>query len=365
MKLAQSYSEIIEKIQCIDPIGYGKTRNFENGKVTELSPYISRGIISTKTVVNSLRSRGFSISQMLPLLQQLAWRDYFQRVGQHRPNLDREPLRSEQDPIAHHQLPMAILEAKTGIKAIDRGILKLLDEGMMHNHVRMYVASITTNLARAHWSLPARWMYFHLLDADFASNFISWQWVAGASRDRKYIANQENINHFCKTTDRNTFLDVEMESFPWKNIPTVLQPKAVISLKTTPVETEAISINPHLPTCLYTPYNLDPHWRQDKEYNRILVLDPVFFERFPMADHTLDFVVSWAQKIPGMQIFWGSWDDLVNYCRGQKIYQKEHPHLKFWGAEGDERDWIFPEIDGFFPSFFGYWKRAEKVISKW
>ena len=365
MKLAQSFSEIIDRIESIDPVAYGKTRNFESGKVTQLSPYISRGIISTKNVVESLRSRGLPNNQLTPLVQQLAWRDYFQRVGQNRPNLDREPLRQEQIPVSHQQMPTAILEAKTGILALDRGILHLLETGCMHNHVRMYTASIATNVALAHWALPARWMYYHLLDADFASNFISWQWVCGASRDRKYFANQDNINHFCATRDRNTFLEVETESFPLKEIPSVLQPKTRISLITTPVETEAISINPHLPTCLYTAYNLDPHWRQDQEYNRILVLEPAFFERFPMADHTLDFVVSWANKIPGMQVYWGSWDDLANYCRGKKIFQKEHPHLKFWGAETDERDWIFPEITGFYPSFFGFWKRAEKIMATW
>ena len=365
MKIAQSYSEIIEKIQSIDPVGYGKTRNFENGKVTQLSPYISRGIISTKTVVHALRSSGFSIQQITPLLQQLAWRDYFQRVAQHRSDLDREPLRNEQEPVAHHQIPLAILEGKTGISAIDRAILQLIQEGQMHNHVRMYVASVTTNLARSHWKLPAQWMYYHLLDADLASNFISWQWVAGASRDRKYFANQDNINHFCKTNDRNTFLDVESESFPLKEIPEVLRAKTPISLVTTPIESDEIHINPHLPTCLYTVYNLDPRWRQDREYNRILILEPKFFERFPMSERTLNFVLDWARKVPGMQVYWGDWEDLSNYCLGNKIYQKEHSHLKFWKAEVDERDWIFPEIDGFYPSFFGFWKRAEKIMATW
>ena len=77
----------------------------------------------------------------------------------------------------------------------------------MHNHLRMYTAAICCNIGQYHWLQPAKWMYYHLLDGDWGSNALSWQWVAGTNSHKKYIANQENINKYCFTKDENTFLD--------------------------------------------------------------------------------------------------------------------------------------------------------------
>ncbi|MBM3937241.1 MAG: deoxyribodipyrimidine photolyase, partial [Sphingomonadales bacterium] len=64
----------------IDVKGYGKSRNYVNGSVTELGPYISRGVISTRMIWEFLLDRGYSFEQMFGFVQQLAWRDFFQRV---------------------------------------------------------------------------------------------------------------------------------------------------------------------------------------------------------------------------------------------------------------------------------------------
>ena len=71
----------------------------------------------------------------------------------------------------------------------------------------MYIASIVCNIAKSHWKLPSKWFYYYLLDGDLASNNLSWQWVCGANSSKKYYANQENINKFCFTKQKNTFLD--------------------------------------------------------------------------------------------------------------------------------------------------------------
>mgnify|MGYP006195700273 CR=1 FL=1 len=60
----------------------------------------------------------------------------------------------------------------------------------------MYLAAMVCNNAKSHWLTPARWMYYHLLDGDLASNALSWQWVAGTFSHKKYIANQQNINKY-------------------------------------------------------------------------------------------------------------------------------------------------------------------------
>ena len=78
-------------------------------------------------------------------------------------------------------MPKAVVEANTTIDAIDEAINELYQNGYMHNHMRMYLASLCCNIAKCHWKHPAKWMYFYLLDGDLASNTLSWQWVAGSN----------------------------------------------------------------------------------------------------------------------------------------------------------------------------------------
>ena len=77
-----SYQQIIERINRINPIQYSKTRNFINGAVTYLSPYISRGVISVKQLMDAVLQQGYKPYQIEKFLQELAWREYFQRVWQ-------------------------------------------------------------------------------------------------------------------------------------------------------------------------------------------------------------------------------------------------------------------------------------------
>jgi deoxyribodipyrimidine photo-lyase len=69
----------------------------------------------------------------------------------------------------------------------------------------MYIASLACNVAQSQWRIPAKWMYYHLLDADWASNALSWQWVAGTNSNKKYFANQNNINKYCFTKANEYF----------------------------------------------------------------------------------------------------------------------------------------------------------------
>jgi deoxyribodipyrimidine photo-lyase len=71
------YAAIIERVQHINPVQYAKTRNYLNGAVTYLSPYISRGVISTKQIKDAVLAKGFKPYQIEKFLQELAWREYY------------------------------------------------------------------------------------------------------------------------------------------------------------------------------------------------------------------------------------------------------------------------------------------------
>ena len=152
-----AYPTILDKIDHIDPLKYGQTRNYINGDVSYLSPYISRGVISTKQILIKLLAKGYKISQIESFVKELCWRDYFQRVGQVK-NLNQD-IKQPHLPVLNFEIPSAIVTAQTGIIGIDNAIEQLYHNGYMHNHCRMYTASVVCNIAKSYWLLPAQWMY--------------------------------------------------------------------------------------------------------------------------------------------------------------------------------------------------------------
>lgn len=360
LKFTTDYKTILEKLDEVDPLKYGKTRNFVNGAVTYLSPYISRGVISTKQVLLHILAKGYKIQQIESFVKELCWRDYFQRVGQHK-NLNQD-IKQAQDLVLNYEIPVEIVNANTGIIGIDYAIQKLYSTGYMHNHCRMYTASVVCNIAKSHWLRPAQWMYYHLLDGDWASNACSWQWVAGANSSKKYYANQENVNKYTNTNQTATFLDSLYEAIEQREVPETLVATQKLLFETTLPKSELLQLDNNLPTFIYNYYNLDPLWHAEELGNRILLVEPEFFAAYPVNNNCIDFMLSLGNNIPNVQVFVGSFEALRNQYHLQNIYYKEHPlNIGYTGTE-ETRDWITDKVTGYYPSFFSYWKKAEKYL---
>ncbi len=356
------YPSILKKIAEIDPVQYGKTRNYIDGAVTYLSPYISRGVISTQQILQQVLAKGYKLYQIESFVKELCWRDYFQRVAQVK-NIN-QAIKQEQTDITNNGIASSILNADTGIEGIDTAIQILYKTGYMHNHCRMYTASVVCNIAKSHWHHPAQWMYYHLLDGDWASNACSWQWVASANSNKKYYANQENINKYTYTKQTKTFLDVSYAELETMETPTVLLDTQVCNLVTELPNTNQIEVNPSLPTFIYNYYNLDPQWHAQEEGNRILLIEPEIFAQYPISKKCLQFMLALSKNIPYIQLYVGSFNSLKENYQLQNIYYKEHPFNSAYVGTKEERDWIAENVTGYFPSFFAYWKKAEKQIYK-
>ena len=391
-------------LSAIDVKRYGKTRNYVSGSVSELGPYVSRGVISTRMVWTYLLQRGHSFEEMFGFVQQLAWRDFFQRVWQGLGDGINEDIRWEQEGVLHWVFPAAIAAGNTGIEGIDVGIQRLLSTGYMHNHLRMYTAFLTANLAGAHWRLPAQWMYAHLLDGDWGSNALSWQWVSGTFSNKKYIANQENINRYTHTNQRGTYLDMEYETLAEEPVPEVLKPTLQAAEALPFSECDATSLqlavtkyglpmfglgssmkenallensqfeNASLENqvvdnrlVIYNYYQLDPLFQSSLPGTRLLLLEPSVFERYPIASQCIDFMLSLAMEIPNVQVFVGEFDELVGalgpFGHVEIVYQ-EHPLNRHYRGNEIPRDWLAPEVEGSFSSFFSYWKKVEKSLRR-
>ena len=364
------YEKALERVNAIDPIKYAKTRNFINGQITYLSPYISRGVISTKQVMEKIIEKQYPYPAIEKIIQELAWREFFQRVWQSKGLQIWDDLKQDQQEVVHHQMITSIQKANTGIESIDFAINGLYEKGYMHNHSRMYLASIACNIGKAHWIESSRWMYYHLLDGDIASNNCSWQWVAGAFSSKKYYCNQENVNKYTFSKQQNTFLDKPYEQLVDLPIPDALQETTVLDLTTNLPKSNTPNIDTELPTLIYNSYNLDPIWRKLEKVNRVLLLEPSHFNQYPVSDKVIEFIIDLSKNIEGIQVYTGEIADIENLYKtnntweNQKIISKEHPAFAYYPGIKDQRDWMFPEVNGYYPSFFGFWKKAERSFRK-
>jgi deoxyribodipyrimidine photo-lyase len=355
------FHTILKKTESIDPITYGGTGNFINGAVSRLSPYISRGVISTKFVFDKLTERGIAPFQAEKFIQELAWRDYWQLVWLHKGDEINRDLKQEQQGVNNFKIPINLILGQTGIEAVDKAISDFYTTGYLHNHIRMYIASLACNIAGSHWKMPAQWMYYHLLDGDWASNALSWQWVAGANSHKKYFANQENINRYCFTKQTGSYLDIPYEGFPISNIPAELSETTQGEFPVQLPENKPLQINPELPCLIYNSYNLDPLWRKGFEATRILLLEPTHFKTYPVSEKVLDFILKLSDNIPGIQIFTGEFQELKSKYDLKTFYFKEHPLNKHYQGTEDPRDWMFNE-SGYHNSFFSFWNKCKKQL---
>lgn len=360
-KLLHHYNDILNLIEQVDAPAYAAGRNYLDGAVSHLSPYISRGVISLPLVKEKVLQR-YSKQQAHTFIFELAWREYFQRQWHYLGNQIHHDIKQAQTNAAHHQVPDALLHAATGITAIDNAIAGLYNHAYMHNHARMYVASIGCNIGRAHWLQLSRWMYYHLADHDIASNTLSWQWVAGTFSSKKYYCDQANINKYSHTDQKNTFLDVTYQQLEQMPVPEILKAHSLPALVTHLPENNAPKLDNHKPLLLYNAYNLDPLWRHDMDANRVLLLEPSHYAAYPVSDKVLSFIISLSQNIKGLQIFCGEISALLSGYNFPAIYARRHPAFNHYPGIKDEPVWMFPQVNKINTSFMPFWKQCERYI---
>lgn len=190
----------LSKLSNIDPVTYGKSRNYGDGKITRLSPYIHHGILSLNEVRNHALTKCQDPAEITKFIQELAWRDFWQRVLALHPDWTWTDIESYKTGFTANdyadKLPDDIAHGETGIACLDAFIKELIHTGYIHNHARMYLASYVVHFRKIKWQVGARWFLKHLLDGDLASNNLSWQWVASTFSNKPYIFNLENVHKY-------------------------------------------------------------------------------------------------------------------------------------------------------------------------
>ena len=158
---------------------------------SNLSPHLRFGEISPFEVWHAVerhRSRAHGdAAGASAYLRQLVWREFAYHLLYHLPSITTENMRPEFDRFPWQEPTEAVLEAwqqgRTGIPLVDAGMRELWHTGVMHNRVRMVVASFLIKNLRIDWRVGEAWFWDTLVDADPASNALNWQWVAGSGPD--------------------------------------------------------------------------------------------------------------------------------------------------------------------------------------
>lgn len=357
MTFPTTLEAVYARIDAFDPVQYARTRNFINGGVSYLSPYLSRGFITVPQVVARLKDRGIGLEQAEKFIQELAWREFYTRTWFQQGDAIFTDIRHPQLGMLHAGVPAAVLEANTGIEALDAHLGQFVESGYLHNHLRMYLAAITCNVGKYHWSAPAHWLYYHLLDGDLASNALSWQWCAGTFSSKSYYVNQANVNTYTGTEQFGTFLDYDYEDLPLRGVPEVLKIAGDFNLAFTPPATSPLVLIPDVPNYVYTHYTLDPSFHVGDFGNRILVLEPSHFAKHPMSSRTMQFIVDLAMNIPGLQIYYGEYASL-----NLKAIFRDHPINAHFDGLREAHPSLAPGLLGEFSSFFSFWNKLRKEL---
>ena len=180
---------------------YAAERNYVRSghvNISRLSPWVQKRLLLESEIVTAARER-WSFPAVEKFVQEVYWRTYWKGWLEQRPAAwtrwcEAVPRLRASLTAAQRSTLEAALAGKTGIACFDAWAQELVATGYLHNHARMWLASIWIFTLRLPWELGAAFFMEHLLDGDVASNTLSWRWVAGLQTPGKtYVTRADNI----------------------------------------------------------------------------------------------------------------------------------------------------------------------------
>lgn len=222
-----SRAEALRRLSAFVPRSgrdYAARRNFDlpgHPHVSVLSPYLRHRLVTEEEVLASVLGR-HSLASAEKFVQEVFWRTYWKGWLEQRPGVWADYRRSLGGALdrVHAESGLraeweAACRGETGIDAFDHWARELVDTGYLHNHARMWFASIWIFTLRLPWQLGADFFLRHLLDGDPASNTLSWRWVAGLQTQGKhYLARASNISKYTEGRFAPAGLDTSARPLP-------------------------------------------------------------------------------------------------------------------------------------------------------
>ena len=214
MKFSVSRVEAVEELnQFIENnlLEYSKLRNFDVGpkkrdNTSCLSPYITHGLINEVEIINKSLKK-FSFVKNEKFIQEILWRIYWKGWLELRPSVWTDylkELKNIKENFKNSRDYLDATEGKTNIECFNEWVNELKKFNYLHNHTRMWFASIWIFTLNLPWQLGAEFFMKHLFDGDAASNTLGWKWVAGIqTQGKNYLATEWNIKKFTNNRFQN------------------------------------------------------------------------------------------------------------------------------------------------------------------
>ena len=192
-------------------VNYSKLRNFDYGpdkrsNVSCLSPYVTHGVISEIELIKKSLNK-YSFVKNEKFIQEIMWRTFWKGWMELRPDVWADyllELNQIKDKYKNDQDYKKAVEGSTEIQCFNEWVGELKENNYLHNHARMWFASIWIFTLELPWQLGAEFFMQHLYDGDPASNTLGWRWVAGIqTQGKNYLASEWNIKKFTDNRFKN------------------------------------------------------------------------------------------------------------------------------------------------------------------
>ena len=193
---------------------YTAKRNFDFGpqnrkNISCLSPYITHRLISEYEVAKKTLSK-YPYQKVEKFIQEIFWRVYWKGWLELRPKVWTDFVEDTKNIENTNKYEKAI-NGETNIDCFNDWVKELKENNYLHNHTRMWFASIWIFTLKLPWQKGAEFFLRELYDGDAASNTLSWRWVAGIqTKGKNYIAQNWNINKFTN----NKYKDLKLNENP-------------------------------------------------------------------------------------------------------------------------------------------------------
>ncbi len=209
MNIFEEANDVLDQFISNHLVSYHRLRNYDYGvenrsNVSQISKYTSHRILNEYEIIKKLKD----FDKKKKYTDEILWRIYWKGYLENYKSIWLEYINFKESSTISNLISLAI-DGKTGIDCFDTWVEELRETNYLHNHSRMWFASIWIFTLGLPWQLGASFFMRHLLDGDASSNTLNWRWVAGMHTNKKpYLASQENIDKFTVNRFRNTQISI-------------------------------------------------------------------------------------------------------------------------------------------------------------
>ena len=318
--------EALKRINTIDAEAYTRDRNFLNGSVSHLSPYLRHGCLTLKEASDNVLNRhGIQAEKFV---QELAWRDYWRRVWYDLGNGIFSDIEDPKVALGDKLMPDFIRQGITGLPCMDGFIRDLTHDGYVHNHGRMWFAAYVVHWLKVDWREAADWFENNLLDGDKASNHLSWQWVASLFSSKPYFFNKESLarhtgEKYCATCTANCPFDASHEELSLRLFANTAPASAKEHRVAMP---DKAPLSTHRAVAIFVHDEMlsSAHPMLRKPMPKIFVFDEFLYDKWPLK--RLQFLADCLSELQDVEVWIGDTRAVLNSRGVGQVLTQDTPN---------------------------------------